>query len=240
MHAVGQCGLLSHVSPILQTSSSLLGPSMANPARAQHLQRNAGEQNLKMADLRDCAQAFPIDAIWVELWRHVSNHAWARIAGTCKASWKLQLQSLHLTSNSPVAGKLRHTGTVALSFSQMLQLFMKVYWHLYCVATGMTLAELLRAGYPFLLNRCQDASFISLTHVADPARKALRARFGYNSKLEHLRKLEITDSPNGKEYIAPYLCSKCPSLQVRQRSHNGIITRVPCEQANASLCVCPA
>ncbi len=84
----------------------MLGPSMVNPAGAKCLQWNAGKQNLEMADLRDSVQPFPIDAIWVELRQHVTDKEWARIAGTCNASWNLQFQELHLTPNTPVAGEL--------------------------------------------------------------------------------------------------------------------------------------
>ena len=86
---------------------------MADPTRTIHLDRHAGEQSIEMTDLRDLVQPFPIEAIWIELWNHLSSREWARIAGTCKASWELELQQLHLTSNSPVAGKLRHASTVA-------------------------------------------------------------------------------------------------------------------------------
>ena len=80
---------------------------MAEAARAKNLLRNVGEQNLEMADLREPVQPFPIDAIWAEFRNYLSNKDWARIAGTCKASWDLQLQHIYLTPNTPVAGELR-------------------------------------------------------------------------------------------------------------------------------------
>ncbi len=91
--------------------------------------------------------------------------------------------------------------------------------HVVAFASGMASAELLRAGYPFVLNRCQDASFISVTNVAESARTALRQKLESESELKYLRQLRITDSPNKKEYIAPYICSRCPNLQVGWGSH---------------------
>ena len=175
-----------------------------------------------MVDLRILVQPFPIDASWAEFNKYVSNKDWARIAGTCKASWYLQLQQLYLAPTTPVAGELQKRYLKLLLNAATCEFASAHVAVCHVLATGMASAELLRAGYPFVLRRCQDASFISVTKVAEPARKALREKLGLNSDLKHLRKLIIIDSPNGKEYIAPYIRSRCPNLQVRPKSNKSI------------------
>ncbi len=73
---------------------------MADPVSAFHLLRNVGEQNL----LRDSVQPSPIDA---EMSRIVTTKEWARIAGSCRASWRLQFQQVDLRQNTPVEGLLK-------------------------------------------------------------------------------------------------------------------------------------
>ena len=49
----------------------------------------------------------PDEAIWWKISRHLTLAQWARVAGTCKASWGLQLHpQVHIKGDLPVAGML--------------------------------------------------------------------------------------------------------------------------------------
>ena len=47
------------------------------------------------------------EAIWSEISRHLTAYEWAHIAGTCRASWFLQVPHIELPHDLPAAGMLR-------------------------------------------------------------------------------------------------------------------------------------
>ncbi len=47
------------------------------------------------------------EAIWSEVSRHLTAYEWAHIAGTCRASWFLQVPHIELPHDLPAAGMLR-------------------------------------------------------------------------------------------------------------------------------------
>ena len=52
-------------------------------------------------------QPLPDEAIWWKISRHLTLAQWARVAGTCKTSWGLQLHPhVHIKGDLPVAGML--------------------------------------------------------------------------------------------------------------------------------------
>ena len=67
--------------------------------------RVVGERESEIHSLHHHASdsGFP-EAIWFEVSKHMSIKAWARVAGTCKVSWGVQLSKVNLALVMPEAG----------------------------------------------------------------------------------------------------------------------------------------
>ena len=85
---------------------------MADPTRA-------AEEQDSSVPVNPPTQPLDIEAVWSEINTYMTTDEWACVAGTCKASWDLQLQRIVLTPDTPLSGVLRNVDSLGSRHSPM-------------------------------------------------------------------------------------------------------------------------
>lgn len=118
-----------------------------------------------------------IEAIWTEVSRHMLTEDWLQVAGTCKAAWTVQLPTINLKEDLPMAGLSPYLGHSRHLAKTLLY-------------RQGNLKSLYPAGYLFVLRRCQTATSMAVEFQSERADEAFVRAFMLLSAHEQLQQFK--------------------------------------------------